>query len=76
MAAEGRGLGLGRLIGGFVKPFVTPTFDGSKVVVYAMISDHDGNLWVGTLGKGIFRIHGQRCGPLSADGWVVQRYRT
>jgi signal transduction histidine kinase/ligand-binding sensor domain-containing protein len=57
MAAEGRGLGLGRLIGGIVKPFVTPTFDGSKVVVYAMISDHDGNLWVGTLGKGIFRIH-------------------
>ena len=57
MMAEGRGLGLGRLIGGIVKPFVTPTFDGTKVVVNAMISDHDGNLWVGTLGKGIFRIH-------------------
>src|SRR5271157_2034999 len=57
MMAEGRGLGLGRLIGGIVKPFVTPTFDGSKVVVMAMISDHDGNLWVGTIGKGIFRIH-------------------
>ena len=57
MAAEGRGLGLGRLIGGAVKPFVTPTFDGSKVVVQAMTSDHDGNLWIGTLGKGIFRIH-------------------
>ena len=52
IAAEGRGLGLGRLIGGIVKPFVTPTFDGSKVVVYAMISDRDGNLWVGTLGQG------------------------
>ena len=56
--AEGRGLGLGRLIGGVVKPFVTPTFDGSKVVVNAMIFDRDGNLWVGTHGKGIFRIHG------------------
>jgi len=56
--AEGRGLGLGRLIGGTVKPFVTPTFDGSKVVVSVMISDRDGNLWVGTAGKGIFRIHG------------------
>ena len=56
--AEGRGLGLGRLIGGIVKPFVTPTFDGSKVAVNPMISDRDGNLWVGTLGKGIFRIHG------------------
>ena len=57
MMAEGRGLGLGRLIGGIVKPFVTPTFDGSRVVVNAMIPDRDGNLWVGTLGKGIFRIH-------------------
>ena len=56
--AEGRGLGLGRLIGGSVKPFVTPTFDGSKVVVNVMISDRDGNLWVGTAGTGIFRIHG------------------
>ena len=55
--AEGRGLGLGRLMGGIVKPFVTPTFDGSKLVVNPMISDRDGNLWVGTLGKGIFRIH-------------------
>jgi len=73
MAAEGRGLGLGPLIGGIVKPFVTPTFDGSKVVVYAMISDRDGNLWVGTLGKGIFRIHGdvvdhyQQTDGLSSD---------
>jgi ligand-binding sensor domain-containing protein len=53
------------LIGGIVKPFVTPTFDGSKVVVSAMIFDHDGNLWVGTAGKGIFRIHGN----------VVDHYR-
>ena len=73
MLAEGRGLGLGRLIGGIVKPFVTPTFDGSKVVVSAMLSDRDGNLWVGTLGKGIFRIHGnvvdhyQRTDGLSSD---------
>src|SRR5208282_5537392 len=71
--AEGRGLGLGRFIGGIVQPFVTPTFDGSKVVVLAMISDRDGNLWVGTLGKGIFRIHEdvvdhyQRTDGLSSD---------
>jgi signal transduction histidine kinase/ligand-binding sensor domain-containing protein len=55
--ADGPGLGLGQLKGGAVKPFVTPTFDGSKVVVSAMISDRDGNLWVGAAGKGIFRIH-------------------
>jgi signal transduction histidine kinase/ligand-binding sensor domain-containing protein len=71
--AEGRGLGLGRLTGGRVKPFVTPTFDGSMVVVNAMISDRDGDLWVGTLGKGIFRLHGdivdqyQRTDGLSGD---------
>jgi signal transduction histidine kinase/ligand-binding sensor domain-containing protein len=71
--AEGRGLGLGRLVEGIVKPFVTSTFDGNKVVVNAMISDRDGNLWVGTLGKGIFRIHGrvvdqyQRTDGLSDD---------
>jgi signal transduction histidine kinase/ligand-binding sensor domain-containing protein len=56
--AEGPGLGLGRLIEGIAKPFVTPTFDGSKVVVNAMLFDRDGNLWVGTVGKGLFRIRG------------------
>src|SRR5271165_7042276 len=71
--AEGSGLGLGRLIGGVVKPFVTPTFDGSKVVVSNLIFDRDGNLWVGTVGKGIFRIRGNtvehygRAEGLSAD---------
>jgi len=56
--AEGPGLGLGQLKEGAVKPFVTPTFNGSKVVVSAMISDRDGNLWVGTASKGVFLIHG------------------
>ncbi len=71
--AEGPGLGLGQLKEGAVKPFVTPTFDGSKVVVNAMRFDHDGNLWVGTVGKGIFRIHGnvvdhyQQTDGLSSD---------
>ncbi|MGC2184367.1 MAG: two-component regulator propeller domain-containing protein [Terriglobales bacterium] len=37
---------------------MTPTFDGSKVVVNAMLFDRDGNLWVGTVGKGLFRIRG------------------
>jgi signal transduction histidine kinase/streptogramin lyase len=72
--AEGPGLGLGQLKEGAVKPFVTPTFDGSKVVVSAMISDRDGNLWVATAGKGIFLIHGnvvdhyQQTDGLSGDG--------
>ena len=58
MLAEGPGLGLGRLKEGVVKPFVTPTFDGSKVEVFAMTFDRDGNLWVASRGKGLYRIHG------------------
>ena len=58
MLAEGPGLGLGRLEQGTVKPFVTPTFDGSKVEVFAMTFDRDGNLWVASRGKGLYRIHG------------------
>ncbi|HXY13655.1 MAG TPA: ATP-binding protein [Terriglobales bacterium] len=56
--AEGPGLGLCRLIEGTVKPFRTRTFDGSKVVVDDLSFDADGNLWVATAGKGIFRIRG------------------
>jgi signal transduction histidine kinase/ligand-binding sensor domain-containing protein len=71
--AEGRGLGLGQWKHSSVRPFVTPTFDGSKVVVSAMIIDRNGNLWVGTASKGIFRIYGnvvdqyQRTEGLSGD---------
>jgi len=54
----GRGLGLGRLIGGAFKPFVTPTFDGSEVPVNDMIFDRDGNLWVASESEGVFRIKG------------------
>ena len=73
IAAEGRGLGLLQLNQGALKPFVTPTFDGSKVVVSAMVLDRNGNLWLGTVGKGIFRIRGnvvdhyQRVEGLSGD---------
>ena len=58
MLAEGPGLGLGQLKEGVVKPFVTPTFDGSKVEVFAMTFDREGNLWVASRGKGLYRIHG------------------
>jgi len=58
--AEGPGLGLEQLKQGAVKPFVTPTFDGSKVEAYATLFDRDGNLWVATQGEGLFRIHGNR----------------
>ena len=56
--ASGPGRGLGRLMNGAFQPFVTPSFDGSKLTVHSMTFDGDGNLWVGTYGMGIFRIHG------------------
>ena len=52
------GLGLEQLKDGAVKPFVTPTFDGSKLSVTSTMFDRDGNLWVGTDAKGLFRIRG------------------
>ena len=56
--SDGPGLGLARLQDGAVRSFVTPAFDGSKVIVFALRFDRDGNLWVGTANKGIFRVHG------------------
>ena len=41
-----------------MKPFVTPTFDGSSLDFGTLMFDRDGNLWVGTVGNGLFRIHG------------------
>jgi signal transduction histidine kinase len=55
---SGPGRGLGRLLNGAFQPFVTPSFDGSKLAVHSMTFDGDGNLWVGTYGMGIFRVHG------------------
>jgi len=50
--------GLARVTEGSLKSFVTPNFDGRKIPVKTMIVDRDGNLWVGSLGQGIFRIRG------------------
>jgi signal transduction histidine kinase len=58
IAAAGPGLGLGQLLDGVFRPFVTPNFDGSKVSVYDMMFDRDGSLWVASVGKGLFRIRG------------------
>jgi signal transduction histidine kinase/ligand-binding sensor domain-containing protein len=58
IAAAGPGLGLGQLKDGVFRSFVTPKFAGSKVSVIDMMFDRDGSLWVASLGKGLFRIHG------------------
>jgi signal transduction histidine kinase/ligand-binding sensor domain-containing protein len=58
MLGEGPGQGLEKWKNGAIQPFVTPTFDGSKVAVTRIISDHQGNVWFGTDSKGVFRING------------------
>ncbi len=55
---EGTGPGLAQMKDGAVKPFVTSIFDGSKLSVSSIMFDRDGNLWVGTDAKGVFRIRG------------------
>ena len=55
---SGPGNGLARFENGIIKSFITPTFDGSKLTVFALRLDRDGNLWVGTGSEGILRVHG------------------
>ena len=60
IAAAGPGLGLGQFRDDMFRPFVTSSFDGSIVSVYVIMVDHDGNLWVATLGHGVFRIRNNK----------------
>lgn len=58
LSTDRPGQGLQQLKDGVVKPFLIPPFNGSGFDIGALMFDHDGNLWVGTKAKGIFRIHG------------------
>jgi signal transduction histidine kinase/ligand-binding sensor domain-containing protein len=78
MAEAESGLGLAQLREGVLKPFVTATFDGSKLSVTSLMFDRDGNLWVATDTQGLFRIHGNavehygRTDGLSGDSaWAL-----
>jgi signal transduction histidine kinase/ligand-binding sensor domain-containing protein len=55
----GPGLGLEKFVSGVLTPLVSPNFDGSKLAIFKMIVDRDNNVWIATLGNGIYRIHGQ-----------------
>ncbi|HXM08706.1 MAG TPA: two-component regulator propeller domain-containing protein [Terriglobales bacterium] len=73
IVAAGPGLGLERFRNGVLTPVVLPNFDGSKLVIYNLMEDSDKNLWIATIGNGIYRIHGQtvdhfeRADGLSSD---------
>jgi signal transduction histidine kinase/ligand-binding sensor domain-containing protein len=58
IVGSGPGNGLARFENGAVKSFITPSFDGSKLTVFALRFDRDGNLWVGTGSEGVVRVHG------------------
>ncbi len=55
---EGPGRGLEQFKDGALQPFVTPSFDGSKLSVTSVMFDREGNLWVASDAQGLFRIHG------------------
>jgi len=57
IGVAGRGLGLERFRDGIFKPLSAPNFDDTEISVVALLLDRDGNLWVGTANKGLYRIH-------------------
>jgi PAS domain S-box-containing protein len=58
IAVPGKGGGLQRLTDGILKPFLTPKLNGETLTVTTLRSDHQGNLWVGTL-HGLYKIRGK-----------------
>jgi signal transduction histidine kinase len=59
IARSGPGLGLEKFVGGELRPFLAPNFDGSKIVVSSLLRDSNQTLWVGTATNGLYRIHGE-----------------
>jgi ligand-binding sensor domain-containing protein len=58
MEPVGPSLGLQHLSkAGVWAPYVISGFDGSTVSVTSLRRDRQGNLWIGTLGDGIYRFH-------------------
>jgi len=69
MDRSGRSLGLQRFANGQWHPLVTPTFKSSALEVAALLLDRNGDLWVGTRGEGIYRIHDRQIDHFdSSDG--------
>ena len=70
MVTPGPELGIQRLSkAGAWSPYILPGFNGTAVSVMCMRRDRDGNVWIGTLGDGLYRIHDQTVSHYSrADG--------
>ncbi len=59
IASPGKGGGLQHLINSTLKPFLAPKLNGETLTVSALLSDHQENLWVGTL-HGLYKIRGNK----------------
>ena len=57
---SGPGLGLLKFSGGVWKTYETPAVDGSKLPVSSLLFDRQGSLWIGTAGKGLFKLSNGR----------------
>src|SRR5215472_14964964 len=55
---KGPGIGLQKVVGDGLKPFVTHELDSSTLEVTTLLLDRQNSVWVGTISQGIFRIHG------------------
>jgi signal transduction histidine kinase/ligand-binding sensor domain-containing protein len=58
IAFPGKGGGLQHLVNNTLKPFIAPKLNGETLMVIALLSDHQENLWVGTL-HGLYKIRGK-----------------
>jgi ligand-binding sensor domain-containing protein len=57
MIAAGHEGGLQHVVDGRLKPFIAPKLNGETLRVSALSIDRQNNLWVGTIDRGIYRIH-------------------
>jgi signal transduction histidine kinase/ligand-binding sensor domain-containing protein len=55
---KGPGIGLQKVVGDGLKPFVTHELNSSTLEVTTLLLDRQNSVWVGTISQGIFRIHG------------------
>src|SRR5215469_16188390 len=76
---KGPGIGLQKVVGDGLKPFVTHELDSSTLEVTTLLLDRQNSVWVGTIAQGIFRIHGAvvdhygNADGLSSD-YILQLY--
>jgi signal transduction histidine kinase/ligand-binding sensor domain-containing protein len=75
----GPGLGLQQIVNGRWSPVKAGDFDGSTLSVVALHVDRGGNVWIGTLDRGLFRLrdnvvdHYDRTNGLSSDSVIRVR---